>query len=390
MAQGRISKSSVDALPVGAKDQFFWDSELPGFGVKVTPAGRKTYVVQFRLGGRKCTARRMTIGAHGRITPQEARTEAKSLLGKVALGRDPAEEKNVARGQNCLGDTLNYFLTTHVDAKLKPTTAREYRRLLSIHLPAGLKKRGISNVNRADITTLHHSLRETPYQANRLLAVLSKFFSWCESQGIRPDYSNPCNKVQKYREEARQRFLSDTEIARLSRELSAAEQDESASPWSLAAIRLYLLTGARLNEILKLRWSEVDLERRQLRLGDSKTGGKPIHLSDLAIDVLLRIPRLEGNPHVICGQKEGAHLVNIQKTWRRIRRNAGLDDVRIHDFRHTFASVAAASGLSLPIIGGLLGHSQAQTTQRYAHLANGTLQEAVDLIGLRLEENSPK
>ena len=156
------------------------------------------------------------------------------------------------------------------------------------------------------------------------------------------------------------------------------------TPWIIAAIRLLILTGARLSEIRTLRWTEVDVGRRMLRLGDSKTGEKTIHLSDAALEVLSRIPRLPDNPYVICGEKPGAHLVNLQKPWRRIRRLAGLDDVRIHDLRHSFASVAAAQGLSLPVIGALLGHSQPATTARYAHLAQDPLASANAEISARI------
>jgi integrase len=361
-----------------------WDDELSGFGLKITPAGRRVYLVQYRLGGRKGRTRRVTIGVHGRITPDQARTEAKRLLGLVAAGVDPAEEKQRAKDQPEFGNLMTAFLVEHADAKLKASTAAEYRRLDRLYLNETFKRRLVADIARPDVTGLHHSLREKPYQANRLLALLSKFFNWCEKRGYRPDGSNPCRHIEKYKEQKRERFLSEDEMARLGEALADAEEKKTTTPWIIAAIRLLVLTGARLSEVLTLKWSYVDLTRGAIRLPDSKTGAKTIYLNAAAVDVLSSISRHENNPYVICGEREGAHLVNLQKPWRRIRKAADLDDVRIHDLRHSFASVAAAGGMSLPIIGALLGHSQPATTARYTHLASDPLREASESIGERI------
>ena len=159
---------------------------------------------------------------------------------------------------------------------------------------------------------------------------------------------------------------------------------DDANPFIMAAIRLLVLTGARLNEILTLRWDWVGFDAQCLRLPDSKTGAKTVYLNPPAMKVLAEIPKLEGNPHVICGGKSGAHLINLQKPWRRIRKQAGLDDLRLHDLRHSFASIAVASGMSLPLIGALLGHSQPQTTARYAHLSDDPLKKAAKTVGERM------
>jgi len=223
-----------------------------------------------------------------------------------------------------------------------------------------------------------------PYQANRIIAVLSKMFSFAEQRGLVPDGTNPCRRIEKYREQARDRFLTQAEIVRLGQALTQAEDKQATSPHVIAAIRLLLFTGARLSEILTLRWEHVDLERAMLFLPDSKTGRKAITLNTPACDVLRSMPRLEGNPWVIAGHKHGEHLVNMQKPWRAIRKSAALEDVRIHDLRHTFASIAAASGASLPIIGKLLGHGQAATTERYAHLGADPVRMAGEQVGSRL------
>jgi integrase len=379
-----ISKRSVDAAKAGKRDAYLWDKDLKGFGLKVTPAGRKVYLVQYRLGGRKGRTRRVTIGLHGVVTADEARTRAKHLLGEVAAGRDPAAALDEVRGSKKLGELLTRFLKEHAEDKLKAITATEYNRLAQLHVLPALRHRLIRDITRSDVARMHSSLSDKPYQANRLVALLSKFFNWCERQGHRPDGSNPCRHVEKFRENKRERFLSGDELTRLGEALRGAEDDRTASPWVVAAIRLLTLTGARLSEVLTLKWEFVDFDRAVIRLPDSKTGAKTLYLNAPALAVLSELPRVEGNPFVIVGERKGAHLVNLQKPWRRIRRAAGLDDVRLHDLRHSFASVAASGGMSLPIIGALLGHSQPQTTHRYAHLAADPLRAASEAIAGRI------
>ena len=388
MATAKVSKRSVDALRPAGNDVYLWDGghrdALAGFGVKATPTGRKVYLVQYRLGGRKGRTRRITIGQHGAFTAEQARKKAKALLGEVAAGRDPAAERDKAKARKSFGEALDWFLDAHVDAKLKPNTAREYRRVIGLYIGDGLRRRQVGDLERLDVSRLHNDLRDKPAQANRLLAVLSKFFNWAERQGLRPDGSNPCRHIEKYREKRRERFLSEGELARLGAALSDAEASKTATPWTVAAIRLLVLTGARLNEILTLRWEHVDFEHQQLRLPDSKTGAKSIFLNAPALEVLAAIPRIADNSFVVCGGKPGAHLINLQKPWRRIRKAADIEDVRIHDLRHSFASVAAMGGMSLPVIGSLLGHSQPQTTDRYAHLSADPLKAASDAIARRI------
>ena len=381
MATARISKRTVDAVRPASKDTYLWDDELAGFGLKVTPAGRKVYLVQYRLGGRKGRTRRVTIGQHGELTPTSARTEVKRLLGQIAIGRDPASDRDRAKADKNLTAVLEQFMAEHVKAKRKASTAREYQRIAQLYLVPRLGRRPVGDIKRQDVARLHHELAGKPYQANRILALLSKFFNWAENLGLRPDGSNPCRHVEKYRESPRERFLSEAELARLGDALRTAEKDKSATTWTIAAIRLLMFTGARLNEILTLEWDHVDTEHALLMLPDSKTGKKTIRLNAPARQVLESIPRLEGNPHVICGERPGQHLVNLQKAWRRVRKVAKLNDVRIHDLRHSFASVAASGGQSLIVIGKMLGHSQPATTARYAHLADDPVKAASDAVG---------
>ena len=381
MAVGNITKRAIDAAKALSVDSYLWDKELHGFGLKVTPAGSKVYLVQYQLGGRKGRTRRVTIGRHGEVTPTFARAEAKRLLGEIAAGRDPAVERDKAKASNSLAVVLEQFMSEHVRSKLKARTASEYQRTARLHILPRLGRHLIGEVKRTDIARLHHEMSAKPYQANRTLALLSKFFGWAEKHGLRVDGSNPCRHVEKYREARRERFLSQVELARLGDALREAERNNSCSPWVIAAIRLLTFTGARRNEILTLRWDHVSEEYESLMLPDSKTGRKAIHLNAPALALLRTIPRLEGNPYVICGEKAGQHLVNLEQPWRRIRKAAKLDEVRLHDLRHSFASVAASGGQSLVVIGKMLGHSQPATTARYAHLADDPVKAASDAVG---------
>jgi integrase len=234
----------------------------------------------------------------------------------------------------------------------------------------------VRDVTRADISRLHHAHHRTPYAANRTLAILSKMFTLAEKWGERPDGSNPCRHVEKYGEVKRERMLSADEFGRLAEAL----RQPGHPPYVVAAIKLLVFTGARLSEVLGLRWEWVDFERGEARLPDSKTGAKTLHLPAPALTVLAELPRVAGNPFVVVGQIKSKHLVNIEKPWRAIRKDAALDNVRIHDLRHAFASVAASSGMGLPIIGKMLGHTQAATTHRYAHLASDPVKAAATLV----------
>ena len=265
--------------------------------------------------------------------------------------------------------------------KTKPRTAVEYQRLLHKIIVPALGRRRVRDIRNQDVAKLHHDLRATPYDANRALAVISKMFNLAEKWGDRPQGSNPCRHVEKYRERKRERLLSEVELFRLGDALASYD----GSPFVVAAVKLLVFTGARLSEVLGLRWEWIDFERGEARLPDSKTGAKTLHLPPPALEVLMNLPRVEGNPYVIVGAISGARLVNLQKPWRAIRKAARLDDVRLHDLRHAFASVAAASGMGLPIIGKMLGHTQPATTARYAHLASDPVKAAAAAVAGKIE-----
>ncbi len=385
----KLTKRVVDSLVANPeRDIFVWDDDLIGFGLRVKPSGSKSFFIQYR--NAQGRSRRLTVGSYGRLTPDEARREARLMLADVDRGKDPAQEKQEDRHAPTVADLANRYLTEHARIKKKKRSVEEDERLLRLTVLPALGARRIGDVNRSDLAKLHYSLRDTPIKANRAMALLSKMFNLSEKWGLRSDGSNPCRHVEKFKENKVERFLSTEEISRLGRTLTEVEQQGEEWPCVTLAVRLLLLTGCRLSEIKTLRWEFVDLEKGILNLPDSKTGRKIVHLPEAAVAVLASAPRFKENPYVIVGKKPGAHLVSIQRPWQRIRARAGLSDLRLHDLRHSFASVAAASGLALPMIGALLGHTQPQTTARYAHLAGDPLKQAAERVGRKIMESVNK
>jgi integrase len=363
-----ISEKAIAKLDPGGT---IWDDRLPGFGVR-RQAKAAVFVLKYRFDGRQ---RWITIGRQGvPWSVDTARAEARRLLGLVATGVDPATKPDTAA---TLAVLAKRFLDEHAATKLKPRTLAEYRRLVDHVIVPAIGNRPLVEVSRQDIAQLHHERRETPVEANRAIACLSAMLVWGERVGLRPDGSNPCRHVQRFRQRARERFLSADELARLGETLAAYE----GSLYHVAALRLLLFTGGRLSEVLGLRWPWIDFERGVARLPDSKTGAKTVHLPAPALAVLAELPHIEGCDFVL----GGAHTTSfLEIPWRTIRVAAGLADVRLHDLRHAFASVAAASGMGLPIIGKMLGHTQASTTQRYAHLASDPVAAAADATARKI------
>jgi len=261
----KITKHVVETLPPGT---FAWQGR---FGVKATDTGTKVYLIQYRIGGRQ---RRFTIGKHGAPwTVQSATKEATRLLALVGLGTDPMAAKLATRTAPLVKDLAERFLHEHVEAKRKARTVEQYAHLVAAYIAPTLGHRAINNVSQTDVATLHHRLRSKPTTANRTIAVLSKMMSLAERWGLRTT-PNPCRGLERFQETKRRRHLSDLELSQLGAALATAEQDHIVSLFGVAAIRLIALSGCRRNEILKLRWDEVDLEAGELRLQDSRRDRK--------------------------------------------------------------------------------------------------------------------
>lgn len=395
----KIMKRTVDALKLSGVRYVVWDTNIPGFGVRVGTTGAKTYIMKYRVGGgRAGRVRWGVIGHHGALTPDQAREIARRWAAEVAAGGDPAGEKIAKRNSPTVAELMAEYLKNHVQMRNKPSTAAYIsdlvQRIICKDLLAKLK---VADVSEADIAHFHARLAKTPTTANRVRSALSKAFALAETWGYREKHSNPCAGVHKYRENSRERFLAPAEFAALGEALGAADRGElvliegdepkpvRVSKWAIAAIRLLIFTGARRGEILGLRWEWIDWQAGRANLPDSKTGRKPLMLPPAALEVLEGLERPEsGKGFVIRGgdySDPETPLVNLKDPWGTIRKAANLPDVRLHDLRHSFASVMVAGGTSLPVIGALLGHRDVKTTARYAHLATDPLKTAADQAG---------
>ena len=380
----RITKRTVDALFVESGDAVFWDRDLAGFGVRVHATGRKVYVVQSRG---PTGPKRVTLGRHGDLPAEEARKRAAVVIDRIKQGEDPVPRP--PEPELTVSDLSERFMSTHVNVHCKPNTIATYRSVLDKHILPVLGMMPIGDVGRGEISALHHRLHGTPAMANQAVKLVSKMYSLAEAWGNMPPGRNPCGSVRRYRERSRERFLTPEEFRRLGRVLQEIEKDGSMWPPAIAALRLLMLTGCRKREILTLRWEDVDRTTGELRLRHAKAGPRMVPLTVPVLAVLDGIPRIEGNPWVLVGQRQGTGLTKLDNYWQSIREQAGLEDVRIHDLRHSYASRALALGEGLPTIGKLLGHRKVGTTARYAHLMRDAEKEAAtrvgDSIGAHLE-----
>jgi integrase len=370
----KLTKQRIDALRYAGKagqKHISWDDSLPGFGCRVYPSGKKSFVLSYRIAGRKSL---LTLGQYGAITVDEARKLAKKHIAQIIAGNDPLE----GRRQSRLGETVRDLAQAYIEqhAKIRKRTWREDKRRIDLYVLPSLGSRKIAAVSRPDVGKLHRRVGQTsPYEANRLLALLSVMFQFAIKHGLRDETAgNPARYIEKFPETKRDRWVTQEELPRLAQAIDQEEND-----YIRAALWLYLLTGARKSEVLTMRWSDLDLTRKEWRLPTTKAGRTHyIPLSDPAVEILKKLPKQEGNPYVICGHKAGSHLVNISSAWRRVRKAAGVEDVRLHDLRRTVGSWLAQSGNSLHLIGKVLNHSNASTTQIYARFAQDQVRSALD------------
>ncbi len=364
-----LTKRIIDRLSVEDKDAVYWDRALPGFGIRVYPSGAKVYVVQTRVFGR---SKRIAVGRHGKVTADEARKEAARMIARLKAGEPPVAEEPAP--DPTVADLAERYRREYVEMHCKPATVSHYGLMLRKHIVPALGEHLVAAVERKHVMEFQYGLREMPTVANRAVDILVKMFGLAEDWGWRAAGKNPCRFVRRYKVEKRhERFLTAEELYRLGRALDAAPAKRLASEYSVAAIRLLVLTGYRRNEVLGLRWEDLDFEAGEMRLVDSKTGARVVPMPAAAAKVLAGLARVENNPWVFPGRRKGTGRRNINESWDRVRRRAGLDGVRLHDLRHSYASRALALGEGLPMIGELLGHRKVQTTARYAHLARDSV-----------------
>ena len=424
MAKDKLTDAVASRLKVTGKDYVEWCGQLPGFGCRVRASGSKTLIVQYDFGGRKGSTRRKTLGKFPTVSVEAARKEAKEILAKVQLGVDPVAERSKARAALTLAELCDEYLTEGCGHKKASTIATDKGRI-ERHIKPLLGRQSINQISKADVAKFVRDVangatavdEKTGKQgraivtggkgtATRTLRLLGGIFSYAVERGYIE--TSPRVGVKSYEDKRNTRWLENDELARLGETLKLAETEglpwrqnegmkakhrakaenarEPISPYAVAAIRLLLLTGCRLREILHLRWQDVSLERATLHLPDSKTGAKDIYLSAPAREILDNLPRIEGCPYVIVGAELDKPRSDLKRPWARITTHAGLDGLRLHDLRHSYASVGAASGMGLLFVGKLLGHASTATTERYAHIANHPLRQANETIGQQIAE----
>ena len=377
-----LSNRTVAALAV-ERDTVFWDRETTGFGVRVYPTGGKVYVAQARgPDGPK----RVTVGRHAVLGTEQARQRAALIIARVKAGEDPVPLPLAAKfaGGPTMADLARRYLEEHVAVRCKPKTARTARSVVNRHIVPALGRVPLAAIERKHVMELHERLCDIPAMANMVVETLTHMFALAKGWGMTPEDCNPCRSIPMNPKRKRERFLTDAEFTRLGRVLDEVSTKGGASAGAVSTIRLLMLTGCRRNEILTLRWTDVDLDAGEIHLAEAKTGARTVHLSPAAVRVLEALPRKPGNPWVIPGHKPGTHMTDIDGAWETVRARAGLHDVRIHDIRHSFASRALALGEGLPIIGRLLGHRRVETTARYAHLARDSIKESAERIAVSI------
>lgn len=348
-----------------------WDNQLPGFGIRIYPTGRKSFVLAYRTNGRKHI---MTVGQYGVLTLNQARDNAKEMLVKVNNGGDPLHD----RKKSVRGKTINDLCEAYLEryAKLHKKTWRDDNRRINTHIISIWKNTPVNSIKREDIASLHNKIgRNAPYEANRTLALLSKIFDLAIRWGfLSESASNPARRIDKFKEEKRDRWVTPAELPQLTKAIDLEPNIHIRN-----ALWLYLLTGVRKSELLNAKWEDIDFNRKELRLNNTKSGR--VHylpLSPAAVTLIQANPKLEGNPYLFPGALKGKPLVNISKSWLRIRKEAGVPDIRIHDLRRTVGSWLAQSGNSLHLIGKILNHSSVSTTQVYARLTEDNSRKALE------------
>lgn len=376
-----LTKRSIDAAKYdGSSRDIRWDGAdgISGFGLRVYPSGKKSFVLQYRKPGlRSC--RFTTLGKYGVLTLDQARKKARRFLVDIGEGADPLD------GRPPSDATVKQFAKTYVEDYAKGTkkTWRGDERRLQKHIIHALGSRSLIDVQRPDVAKLHLKISQgAPIEANRVLALISHLFTKAEEWGYLPEgHPNPARHVQKNKEKTRDRWLKPAEVKRLMK--AVADQEDV---FVRGAVVLYLLTGLRKVELLSAQWRDVDLERAELRLGDTKSG-RPhsVHLSPEAVHVFRQLPREKDSPWVFPG-RGGSHRKDIKYQWEEIRREAGLEEVRLHDLRRTVGSWMAQAGVPLQVIGKVLNHSHPAVTEVYARLADEQSVEALDVLGARMGE----
>ena len=368
MPRTNLTDARVAALKPRKTTYNIRDAKLRGFGVRVTPSGRKRFFVHCQHRGQRVWK---IIGDAGAVSVTEARSLAAGTLAAIRRG-EPARPLP----DETLFESVAETVFERHERLWKPRTLVVNRGYLKKQILPHFAGRQVADIDRRDVGKWFASLHATPVAADRSMPVLSVIMKEAEAMGLRPEGSNPCRGIRRYRRKGRERFLSDDELRRLSRKLTAWS---TPHPRQVAAIRLLLLTGCRKSEIMGLRWSEY--REGHLFLRDSKTGPRTVWLSDPARRILGSLARTGRWVFPAPGGDRALSTAWLDGFWRRLRAEAGLDDVRLHDLRHTHASLALRQGETVLAIGKLLGHADPATTLKYTHPADAAAMEAAETVG---------
>src|ERR1700722_8730468 len=375
-----LTKRFIESIaPDPKKLTQYWDTTLKGFGVIVLPSGRRTYCIQYRNQTR--VLKRLKIGVHGHVTTEEAKALARKYLGSVAHGEDPTQNKKQTKELFSMYDLAQDYIERHGKKKRQKSFKEDQRLLQNFILPT-MGSLKVSHITRRDIESFHLRLEKTSYQANRALALLCKMFNLAVSWGWRED--NAVFGVKKYKEEKRDRWLDKEELDRL-----WAVLDNHPTHLTSYLFKLLILTGARKGEVMQAMWEQFDLKKGvwtkpSHATKQDKRQHHPLSEKTLEILQILKNLNTKNSPYLFPGQVAGQHIKEPKTFWKTVLKEAKLTGVRIHDLRHTYASHLVSSGLSLSIVGKLLGHTQVSTTQRYAHLADEPLRRATELFGSKV------
>jgi len=366
VSASRITERTLRSLrPPRNGSSILYDDEIPGFGVRITANSVVSFVLDYRVNSRK---RRCTIGRYPDLSAAAARQEAIQIRGSLRAG----EEHH--RQAPTIEVLFNDYMERHAKIYLRPNTIRSSEGIARNIILPKIGHIKVADLKRRDIEELHRSLKDAPYQANRLRALLSKMMNLAKRWEWRSD--NPCEGIPKFPEEKRDRWLSTQEIERLCDALDAHSRQSSAN-----AIRLMLLTGARRGEVMSASWEDFNLDLGIWTKPSHHTKQKRrehVPLSPPALRLLIAMKESSDSDFLFPGEAAGKPLQEIKRSWSAVCKQASLQNVRLHDLRHTYASHLVSSGMSLPIVGRLLGHTQPQTTARYAHLADDPLRQATN------------
>jgi integrase len=388
----KISQRSVEALKPPAKgshSKVWYDDKATGFGVRVSDSGVKAFVLNYSVAGRE---RRATIGRWPQWSADAAREEARRLRVDIDKGVDPLREQEIARGERTLADLADDYIADYALIHKREKSVYEDRRMLEKIILPKLGRLRVSAVDRRDIESLHNAQRKTPYQANRVLALLSKMFTFAMNRKARVD--NPAKGIPRFHEDKRESWFTADQLHALSRALDSYAEQDAAD-----ALRLLIVTGARPSEVIGADWPMFDLERGTWHKPSHHTKEKKIEhvpLNEAALMILRRMWEDRSGPYLFPGRSPGTARTTLRNAWKQVCKAAGLATecsikgkrgkllprwkpaVRVYDCRHTFASHLVSRGASLPLVGRLMGHSQAATTFRYAHLADSSLRDVTN------------